>query len=673
MKFHYKWGNLPPDLRKILPIDLNHLPDEEQKRLINTRAGFIDRLELGKSLLESAETAGCSSSELTRRFYRYATVEADGAIGGWKNVSLGARVKDYTRSDESAANATARNAMGMFSRLLNLNEEARDKLIELIVERLDECGRRIQRKTKKKIADDFAIWRASHALEQPAGGYGSSHSSSSVYRFINEFLDGNIDSYDIWFGKNSKKQLRVSNGKSSFRLATMPFDKVMIDAHRVDVIGTIRRMTPDGPKVQAISRMWLVVVLDLVSGAVLGFSISFDEQVSAETVEEAILMSQTPWKRRALVKPLKYVEGAGMPTGVIEGLTSCPIAMLSMDNFSSHYATLIQATARKAKGFHTMYGGVGAWWTNATLERFFGVLAQRGIHKLSSTMGTGPGDPLRPVNPAKNAIEDALDWRYVVDLLEVLITEHNTLPSSTRSDMSPLEIIDNHLRDPETCMVPAFDIPVAPFSPRLGFSVSEKRVGGYQKKGVLRYPYVEIDGRYFTNDKLTADFDYIDTKIWVHVRRADFYVEAFNANGTPLGQLNRCGGEDEVPMSQGAVKADRKGRNRSGVSNAKLHELREEALAAQADKDASDRPYAISAAATQIAADELMRMKAIAAGQSNPSGQSDGQTVTAHGYAAPPAPVGSTARTVSREQPGQRSSVPKLNDIAAFSGLRKRK
>ena len=478
-----------------------------------------------------------------------------------------------------------------------------------------------------------------------------------------------VDSYDIWFGKNSKKQLAVSNGRSSFKLATMPFDKVMIDAHRVDVIGVIKLMTPDGPKLLAISRFWLVVVLDLVSGGVLGFSISFEDQVSAQTVEEAILMTQRPWKQRELVKPLKYIEGAGLPTGVIAGLTSCPFAMLSMDNFSSHYSTLIQATARRALGFHTMYGGLGAWWTNAALERFFGVLAQRGIHKLSSTTGTGPNDPQRPTNPVRNAIQDAVDWRYVVDLLEVLLTEHNTRPSSSRSDMSPLEIISNHLLDPETCMVPYFEVPMAPFSPRMGYQVQERRVGGRQQKGALKYPYIEVDGRYFTNSKLTGDFGFLGKMIWVHVRRADFYVEAYDSDGTPLGKLDRCGGEDDQAISQGMVKSLRKGRNRSGVSDRRLQEAREKGLAQQADKDARDRPNTISAAATELAGIELMRAKAIVASETTSS--TSGAAPSASSQAVREVPHDAAA--IVRQLPGQPAHQPQLADIAPFGVLRFRK
>lgn len=656
MKFHYTFKTLPPELSKIPEIDLVGLSKENEERLRRFRDGFIQRVEFNRPLKEAAQVAGCESPELIRVFNRFMTVNDDGTVGNWANVVKNARVKDYTRSDESAAYATSRSAMGMFSRLLNVVEGAREALIDLIVERIGADGRKISRKVKTRIAERFSLWRAKNVLNEPTGGYGESLSSSSVYRFIDEYLDGHVDEYDIWFGKNSRKQLKIGTGYAAFRLATMPFDRVMIDAHRVDVIGTIKIMMPHGPKLVPISRIWLVVMLDGMSKAVLGYSVSFEEQVSAETVERAIICSQTPWKPRELSPGLRYAEGACLPAGNIEGLNAIPLCMLSMDNFSSHYATLIQAAARQALGFHTMFGGLGAWWTNAALERLFGVLAQYGIHKLSSTTGSATSDPLRPEHPGKRAIEDAVAWTYIVDLLDVLLTELNTVRGSGRSDMSPLEVIRNHLMDPGTQMVPNFSVPTNAFRPRLGYEVRKRPVGGRREAGVVRWPYIEIDGRYFTNDLLRSRFDLVGTEIWVHTRRADFYVEAFLLDGSPIEQLLRCGGEDDTPMSQALVKQLRKGRNRSRVSDAKLRDARKEGLAAQAAKDAAMRPGMISQAATQLANIELIEMHAAHVKQSTPAPTLENSRM----------PEPATKRSPARPSLD-------LSQIVAFGGLRSKR
>jgi len=656
MKFHYTFKTLPPELSRIPEVDLVGLSKEDEERLQRFRDGFIQRVEFNRPLKEAADIAGCTSSELIRVFNRFMTVNDDGTVANWANVVKNARVKTYTRSDESAANATSRSAMGMFSRLLNAVEGAREALIDLIVQRIGPDGRMISRKVKARIAEGFSLWRAEHVLDEPAGGYGESLSSSSVYRFIDEYLNGHVDEYDIWFGKNSKKQLKVGTGYAAFRLATMPFDKVMIDAHRVDVIGTIKITTPHGPKLVPISRIWLVVMLDGVSKAVLGYSVSFEEQVSAETVERAIICSQTPWEPRKLSPGLRYAEGACLPAGNIKGLDAIPLCMLCMDNFSSHYATLIQATARQALGFHSMFGGLGAWWTNAALERFFGVLEQYGIHRLSSTTGSGTNDPLRPEHPGKRAIENAVAWTYIVDLLEVLLTELNTLRGSGRSDMSPLEIIRNHLMDPDTQMVPNFSVPASAFRPRLGYEVRKRSVSGRREAGVIKFPYIEIDGRYFTNDLLKPKFDLVGTEIWVHTRRADFYVEAYFHDGSPVGQLLRCGGEDDVPSSQALVKQLRKGRHRSKVPDSKLREARKEGLAAQAAKDVTKRPGMVSQAATQLANIELTEMHATHVRQSTP---------------APTLGNSRVREPVTKKSPSR--PALDLSQIAAFGGLRSRR
>jgi putative transposase len=595
---HYTIATLPQkyfDIENIPRHDPSGLVGEDRLRYDRLRKG-IEHYLATRDLTPAASEANCSPPELLRQFYRFAKRVASDEIVGWRALARYERLEPYTlqRSEHRRAGS------GLFTDLLRKHEGIEAGLIEAIQSRIGKYGVKLSRKSKREVYGTFKRLCAGISRDAYPWTFDSA-ARASVYRYIDSYLPGHTEDFDIWFGFGAKGRLAIGGGTPGFSLATQPFDLVQIDAHKIDVIGTIKVMTEHGPRVIPIKRLWIVVLQDLMSGAVLGYSVSFEDQISGDTIERAIISSQTPWSKRELSKGLYYEPRSALPAGHIKGLASCPIANIRMDNFSSHYAELVQTVVRKSLGCHVTFGGIGKWWTNAKLERLFGVLEQRGIHPLTSSMGTGPTDPLRPLDPVGNAIAEALDWRFIVDLVEVLVTEHNALRGSGRSDMSSLEIINNHIQDAEIGFLPRMPVPSHPSAPRLGWEVKRRRIAGSMKAGNIRRPYIEILGRHYSNPRLGSSFELIGHYAYVHTRKDDMYVEAFAPDGSALGELLSNGEQNRHTVSMQDLRLARKGRNREDVPEYLAVEEHSEELRRVATQDALKRPRNVSTAATELA------------------------------------------------------------------------
>lgn len=582
---------------------------------------YLDTLTLKKG----AAAAGCAESTLLAKFRKCLRVAVGGSsIWGWGALIPGARGGTYESRAEppsivnardgaatkDSSHAVNRGPAGKFRALLRNHPEILEELICAIEveQRPDEPA--ISNQTLGGVYNSFI--RACRAAklsteEEPrANAY-----RRSVENFVHEYLDGHLGCFGRWFGEGTVSQLEVGTGKRSFQLAVNPYDLVMMDAHKVDVQGTVWIRTPDGYKRVPVSRLWLIALYCFKSRALLGFSVSYGAQVAAEAIEEAFLSATTSWKKRALVDGMRYDLGAGLPYGMVKGLVGCPIVMFRMDNFSSHYSHVIDKL-RQIFGFSLNYGAVGKWFTNAPLERLFETLEAAGLHVLSSSMGSGPSDPLRPKNPGRVAVENGVDDQFLRDKIEKIVTGENARASSARSGMTPLEIIQNHIE--KKCWFPRPIIQAHGSCPRIGWREKRAIIRGHQKPGNVRRPYFELHGTHYSNPEIANSFHLIGTTILTYTRILDSAVEASFLDGTPIiGLVQISGGRKSSPAPV-RLQVTRELYNSKNKPHSPLEEAAvgyEQELENAAAARALTHPYAVNEAATRLA--ELRRKRQAAA------------------------------------------------------------
>lgn len=576
--------------------DVLSLPEHARERVFTFKKaieGYLCTMVLNKA----AEAAKVSDAEFLRVFSRCLRLLDDGEIWGWPALIKGGRSGKNKRVKPIAEGASGAALTGAFTHLLKKYPSVRDAIHDAMHGLGDV---KPSRQSYGGVCTAFyAACRAAGLTDADYPFTTPNAAARTVRVYCRDYLNEHTECFELFFGHASKSQLQVGTGRNGFQIASQPFDVVGIDAHRVDVIAKHTVMTEHGPVFVPIRRIWIILLRDYMSGVILGYSISHGAQVSAEAVERAIVCSQTRWVRRKLRGDLVYAKGAGLPYGSIEGLQGCPIAVLRMDNFSSHYSNIIQEGARRALGFHINFGAVGAWWTNAPLERFFRKLAAR-IHVLPSSTGRGPADPLRPKNAIREAVEKVVEWEYVHDQLEVELTAENVSPGAGRSHMKPLEILRNHVESAEMGWLPRFPVPLHAGAPRLGWEVHTARIAGSMKAGAVRRPYFERYGRRYTSTGLSEKFALIGQHLTVYMRQSDCKVEAFYADGTSIGDVTQNGGEPLRVIPLATLKMVNGKKNHTWIPENEALEDRVQELTDLAADHARRSPYKISAAASEL-------------------------------------------------------------------------
>lgn len=595
-----QWGEWDPSVlsTQVLEGETESDFDRCQRR----QAAILDYCK-HEDLTLAATIAGTAKPEFLRIYNRCLYQDQFGRPWGFASLPKGAHCGSARRLPSGASPTQATGKRGDFRAFMEAYPEVFDVTIDAIDPPSSKTG---------LASGSFAVvYQAFYTACKAAGLTDNDYplrsedgAQRSVRRLIEDYLNANPEAFEYWYGVGASEHLLVSRLSDYFELARHPYGDCMIDAHRVDVQSTIVMQTDLGPMPILIKRFWLVVAAcrRSSSDAVIGFSFSLEDKPSAETVERAVLRAQTPWTPRPLCGGLAYEPGAGLPNGVIEGLDNAPITRLTMDNDSAHWARVNQEDLRRNLGCHLVYGPVRKWFTNARLERLFKALNQAGLHVLPSTLGTGPQDKKRPRNPGKAAVDASLDFTFLRDLIEVVLTGMNAQKRYRLWDRSPLEICRNQMTLGEYRWLPRPSAPPSPFAPRLGWVREWVRIAGSKHRGVA--PYIDHYGVRYESPDSKSRYDLIGSRVLRWVRRADSAMEVYFEDGRPMRELRARGKAQDIPMPLSVKASCYNSKNRKKVPALNLqvalqHRMNE--LSVQAVKDAEKHRYRISPAANELA------------------------------------------------------------------------
>src|SRR5471032_3315513 len=98
------------------------------------------------------------------------------------------------------------------------------------------------------------------------------------------------------------------------------------------------------------------------------------------------------------------------------------------------------------------FGPVRAWWRRHLVERIFEKLTQRGLQRLPSTHGKGPGDP-RSRDPNAKAIKFRIMLTDLISVIYDCIREHNTQENEGLQWASPLQTVQAALNHPASGLI----------------------------------------------------------------------------------------------------------------------------------------------------------------------------------------------------------------------------
>ncbi|MDM0084698.1 hypothetical protein QTI17_29270 [Variovorax sp. J31P179] len=516
----------------------HHADEEERDRFDRLANGVKHYLDDGK-LQKAAEIAGCSRARIVQLVERCVQVADDGLPNGWIGLVPFTRLGGYKRTAPlpKGEHAGRRGSAGAFDAFLLKHPDIRETLDEYI-----RRGAAARKRSKNPLV--VRVFRLFKRLCRHAVGLdeypnnSASKGRRSVERYVEAYKLSHPELIGPWHGEAAADIANLGTGKYGFKLATVPYAVVGVDAHQLHCVGTVVIDGPGGRRAIPIERIWIYAVVDEDSRAVLAYSVAIATEVSAEHLLLALRRCTEKWERRNInIGGYTYSIEAGFPYGTIAGIGPCRPACIKLDNALAHYAKIIQSDLRRSLGCSITWGPVGKWWRNAITERFFRTLEQRGFQCLPSSTGSNTQDPHRG-QFVKEAVRQPIEFEELVDMIDVLIAEGNAQNHRGLGGISPLKALRNHVESGYVVMQRPTPPPSA-FTPPIGVVMERVRIRGSYSDG--RRPYFELDEQRYTSPELAENFQLIESYAYAHIdpqdmRQVPLYTEKGQSLGTTMPQ-----------------------------------------------------------------------------------------------------------------------------------------
>ncbi|MGF6444735.1 hypothetical protein [Paraburkholderia youngii] len=339
-------------------------------------------------------------------------------------------------------------------------------------------------------------------------------------------------------GPNAVAKLKSGDGTRRPVLRFM--QRVEMDAHKLDGRFCVAFPLYDGGyRSKIVHRLWVIVILEVVSRLVLGYYFSMRREVSKDDVLRAIKMGLRQWVPRTVsFSDTPYRPGAGFLSSKGDEYVGLCWDETSVDGALAETCTHVREALRDAVGSvlldpKTSFSKRRSLDDRPFIETFFRHLAGGAFQRMSNTTGAKVQDR-KGRDPDAVAIKSNFQYEYAEELLDVLIANYNDSPHSRIAGRTPLEYArflyahsGHNFRRAEKSVIQSI------------FSVRKLcRVRGGATQG--RPPFVEFYYTTYTSDTLKARDELVGSKIWVicHLEDDARVVQASTFQGMPLGILH---------------------------------------------------------------------------------------------------------------------------------------
>jgi putative transposase len=354
----------------------------------------------------------------------------------------------------------------------------------------------------------------------------------ALSEYVHELIKANVvAATSARFGSDVAKKLQAGDG--SARPVSTPFSRVECDAHHIDAIFCILIPSIFGdliPKV--VHRLWLIVVKEVVSRAILGYHLSLRNECNTADILEAVRNSLRKWEPRELLIPtMQYADKAGFPSSYNERLLGACWDEFSVDAGLANLSGPVISKLKDVVDASPVVLPRHNPNDRPFVERFFGVMEEAGFHRLPNTTGSGPMDPRRK-NPELAAVKYTIQLEYLEDLVDVLIANSNSTPHSGIGYRTPLEYLE-------------FLCAKDGRWPRQADPSKVERILSFYKTATVRggvdigrRPYVPLYSVNYSSDILKQSYGLLGKKLSLEINRRDLRtVRAYSESGAELGIL----------------------------------------------------------------------------------------------------------------------------------------
>lgn len=526
----------------------------EQRAMFMRRRRAIELYLQGASDADIRREAGMARSNVYRLVVnRCMQPHADGDLFGWRGALPFRRMAAYQRKTKPKAGEEGAGTVGALQWLF-ASPEARDveerfrKRILVTATGLKGPGR-VKLPLFRWLLSDLRALGFERRGDWPFNveklGY------VTIAAYIDRVLAENASRQRLLLGGQEARRKAIA-GDGTGRPDLAPFDRVECDAHKLDVRMVVAVPSPHGGhEMRKIHRLWVIVLLEVASRAVLGYHLSMRRECGAEDVLRAIKRALSPWVPRKLhFSENAYVDGAGLPSGVAPHLVGVCWNEFSVDGALANICTRVEGTLKEVVGCQILKPQDTSSYTSRRskddrpfIEAFFGRLAAGGFHHLAPTTGSRPEDK-RGADPVAIADQTAFQLEYAEELLDTLIANYNATPHSGLGFRSPLAQLQ--FRVPASAPVRHAD----PDAVRRMVGVRRLcTVLGGAKTG--RRPHFNFASARYSAEWLALRTDLLGKDLWLQIENEDDarFVTVSDGRGYFLGVVRAAPPWHQTPHS----------------------------------------------------------------------------------------------------------------------------
>lgn len=432
-------------------VDADALPEDRRELFLRRKTGILLYFD-GATEADIREACGFGRSHIYRLITeRCLAQNPDGNANGWRGALPHRRVKEWSRTTPLEVSDAGAGAAGALRWLFESpgGSELEARFREHILGKLPKLA------AVKRPKQELFTWfiKELRAVGLEARGEWPFNVEKLGYVSICKFIDKVMDENprrkrQLLGGEEAERKARAGDGADRPRLRV--FQRVECDAHKLDSRMVVAIPSPHGGyETRKIRRLWVIVIIEVESRAVLGYHLSLHPECNAEDVLRTVKRALTRWAPRELLwSGNAYVDGAGLPSAHHERYLGACWDEFSVDGAMANICDRVERQLREVVGSTilkpqdpTSYTSRRSKDDRPFIESFFGQLARGGFHRLSTTTGSKPGDK-HGANPEETAAETQFQLEYAEELLDTLIANYNARPHSGLGWRSPLAQLD---------------------------------------------------------------------------------------------------------------------------------------------------------------------------------------------------------------------------------------
>ena len=321
---------------------------------------------------------------------------------------------------------------------------------------------------------------------------------------------------------------------------------VEFDGHRLDIRLKVVVRDPLGFDHEfEIERVWLLVIIDVCTRAVLGYHLCLAREYSRYDVIKTVEKALEPHRLRSFTIPgLGFDPHDGFPSQRLPELAWVTWEHFRLDNAKANLAHETLTALCEFVGCCADAGPKYSPDERPYIERFFGTMASSLSSRLPGYTGSHPRDLRRALADPKGNLRLYVSLDELEELVEYAIAGYNGTPHGGLNNVTPLEAMEYFVRGRQVLVTWLAEHHRRTLC--LMQSARRCRVCAYLDQGAR--PHINLHGVRYTNDVLATSTHLIGKYLLVYMNADDLRcVRAFLPDGAELGVLDAQGAWCVVP------------------------------------------------------------------------------------------------------------------------------